>query len=77
MLCYIFLGVKIKDSIQRRAEIGVIFLSFNLGLEFSFKKMMIVRGAASDLGSIENRNLAGMILLNADRLQNINNTLKI
>lgn len=34
------------DNIQTWSEIGVIFLLFALGLEFSFKKLMKVGGAA-------------------------------
>mgnify|MGYP003582398698 CR=1 FL=1 len=36
-----------KDNVKTLAEIGVIFLLFSLGLEFSFKKLMRVGGAAS------------------------------
>src|SRR5688572_8991799 len=35
------------DNIETLAEIGVIFLLFSLGLEFSFKKLVRVGGAAS------------------------------
>ena len=34
------------DNIQTWSEIGVIFLLFALGLEFSFKKLMKVEGSA-------------------------------
>jgi CPA2 family monovalent cation:H+ antiporter-2 len=45
----------ITDSANIRiwAEIGVIFLLFNLGLEFSFKKLMHVGGSASVTALIE------------------------
>lgn len=36
-----------QDNVQVWAEIGVIFLLFSLGLEFSFKKLMKVGGSAS------------------------------
>lgn len=36
-----------KENIETLAEIGVIFLLFSLGLEFSFKKLVRVGGAAS------------------------------
>lgn len=36
-----------KESIETLAEIGVIFLLFSLGLEFSFKKLVRVGGSAS------------------------------
>ena len=36
-----------KESIETWAEIGVIFLLFSLGLEFSFKKLVKVGGTAS------------------------------
>ncbi len=36
-----------NDNIKTLAEIGVIFLLFSLGLEFSFKKLLRVGGAAS------------------------------
>ncbi|MEI6456927.1 MAG: cation:proton antiporter, partial [bacterium] len=35
-----------RESIMTWAEIGVIFLLFSLGLEFSFKKLMKVGGVA-------------------------------
>lgn len=35
------------ENVKTLAEIGVIFLLFSLGLEFSFKKLMRVGGAAS------------------------------
>jgi CPA2 family monovalent cation:H+ antiporter-2 len=40
-------------SIQIWAEIGVIFLLFGLGLEFSFKKLKAVGGPASITGIVE------------------------
>lgn len=42
-----------KTSIETLAEIGVIFLLFNLGLEFSFKKLVRVGGAASVTALVE------------------------
>lgn len=41
------------DNVQVWAEIGVIFLLFSLGLEFSFKKLMKVGGSSSIAASIE------------------------
>lgn len=41
------------DNIKTLAEIGVIFLLFGLGLEFSFKKLMRVGGAASITALVE------------------------
>src|SRR5690606_17177586 len=40
-------------NIDILAEIGVIFLLFGLGLEFSFKKLMKVGGAASITAFVE------------------------
>jgi len=42
-----------KENIETLAEIGVIFLLFSLGLEFSFKKLMRVGGSASITALIE------------------------
>ncbi len=42
-----FPSVKDIKSVEVWAEIGVIFLLFSLGLEFSFKKLMKVGGSAS------------------------------
>lgn len=42
-----------KENIEVLAEIGVIFLLFSLGLEFSFKKLMRVGGAASITAFVE------------------------
>lgn len=42
-----FPSVKDLKSVEVWAEIGVIFLLFSLGLEFSFKKLMKVGGSAS------------------------------
>lgn len=41
------------DNIKTLAEIGVIFLLFSLGLEFSFKKLMRVGGSASITAFVE------------------------
>ncbi len=41
------------DSVHIWAEIGVIFLLFNLGLEFSFKKLVKVGGSASITAIVE------------------------
>jgi CPA2 family monovalent cation:H+ antiporter-2 len=42
-----------NENIRILAEIGVIFLLFSLGLEFSFKKLMRVGGAASITAFVE------------------------
>ena len=42
-----------RDNIETFAEIGVIILLFSLGLEFSFKKLMRVGGAASITAFVE------------------------
>src|SRR5690349_976451 len=42
-----------KENIEILAEIGVIFLLFSLGLEFSFKKLMRVGGSASITAFVE------------------------
>ena len=42
-----FPSVTDSKSVEVWAEIGVIFLLFSLGLEFSFKKLMKVGGTAS------------------------------
>lgn len=47
-------------NVQIWAEIGVIFLLFALGLEFSFKKLMKVGGAASITAFIE---VSGMTII--------------
>src|SRR5690606_26153186 len=41
------------ENVETLAEIGVIFLLFGLGLEFSFKKLMRVGGPASITAFIE------------------------
>lgn len=45
--------VKDNESIQVWSEIGIIFLLFSLGLEFSFKKLFKVGGAASFTAAFE------------------------
>lgn len=42
-----------NENIKALAEIGVIFLLFSLGLEFSFKKLLRVGGAASITALVE------------------------
>jgi CPA2 family monovalent cation:H+ antiporter-2 len=42
-----------NENVRILAEIGVIFLLFSLGLEFSFKKLMRVGGAASVTAFVE------------------------
>jgi CPA2 family monovalent cation:H+ antiporter-2 len=42
-----------KENVETLAEIGVIFLLFSLGLEFSFKKLMRVGGSASITALVE------------------------
>ena len=42
-----------KENISTLAEIGVIFLLFSLGLEFSFKKLIRVGGSASITALVE------------------------
>jgi monovalent cation:H+ antiporter-2, CPA2 family len=41
------------ENVETLAEIGVIFLLFSLGLEFSFKKLLRVGGAASITAGVE------------------------
>lgn len=41
------------ENVETLAEIGVIFLLFSLGLEFSFKKLMHVGGSASITAFVE------------------------
>src|SRR3546814_647075 len=65
VLCYIIAGFLVgphftpipnvvdNDNIKTLAEIGVIFLLFGLGLEFSFKKLLRVGGAASITAFVE------------------------
>lgn len=49
----IFPSVADGANIKTLAEIGVIFLLFSLGLEFSFKKLMNVGGSASVTAFVE------------------------
>lgn len=49
----LFPSVTDETSIKTWAEIGVIFLLFSLGLEFSFKKLVRVGGAASITAFVE------------------------
>jgi len=42
-----------KENVETLAHIGVIFLLFSLGLEFSFKKLVRVGGAASITAFVE------------------------
>lgn len=49
----LFPSVKEEGNIRVWSEIGVIFLLFSLGLEFSFKKLMKVGGAASITALVE------------------------
>ncbi|WP_234110897.1 cation:proton antiporter [Chryseobacterium sp. R2A-55] len=49
----IFPSVVDNENIKTLAEIGVIFLLFSLGLEFSFKKLMNVGGSASITAFVE------------------------
>ncbi|HEY1113573.1 MAG TPA: cation:proton antiporter [Chitinophagaceae bacterium] len=42
-----------KENVETLAEIGVIFLLFSLGLEFSFKKLLRVGGSASITALVE------------------------
>lgn len=42
-----------EENVKTLAEIGVIFLLFSLGLEFSFKKLLRVGGAASITATVE------------------------
>lgn len=48
-----FPSVEDKTGIETWAEIGIIFLLFSLGLEFSFKKLMKVGGSASITATIQ------------------------
>ncbi|UOE40010.1 cation:proton antiporter [Chryseobacterium suipulveris] len=49
----IFPSVVDNENIKTLAEIGVIFLLFSLGLEFSFKKLLNVGGSASITAFVE------------------------
>ena len=49
----IFPTVADMENVETLAEIGVIFLLFSLGLEFSFKKLMRIGGTASITAGIE------------------------
>ena len=55
-----FPTVKDMDSVKVWAEIGVIFLLFSLGLEFSFKKLMKVGGTASITAITQ---IVGMVII--------------
>lgn len=55
-----FPTVKDMNSVKVWAEIGVIFLLFSLGLEFSFKKLMKVGGTASITALTQ---IIGMVVL--------------
>ncbi len=55
-----FPSVKDIKSVEVWAEIGVIFLLFSLGLEFSFKKLLKVGGTASITAVTQ---ILGMVLL--------------
>jgi len=48
-----FPSIKDIKSVEVWAEIGIIFLLFSLGLEFSFKKLMKVGGTASITAGIQ------------------------
>ncbi|REG94101.1 cation:proton antiporter domain-containing protein [Flavobacterium aquicola] len=48
-----FPSVKDIKSVEVWAEIGIIFLLFSLGLEFSFKKLMKVGGTASITAGVQ------------------------
>jgi CPA2 family monovalent cation:H+ antiporter-2 len=49
----LFPDIADKEGIQTWSEIGVIFLLFSLGLEFSFKKLVKVGGSASITAIVE------------------------
>lgn len=55
-----FPTVKDMDSVKVWAEIGVIFLLYSLGLEFSFKKLMKVGGTASITAITQ---IVGMVII--------------
>jgi CPA2 family monovalent cation:H+ antiporter-2 len=46
-------GVRESENIQTLAELGVIFLMFSLGLEFSFRKLAKIGGQALFMGLFE------------------------
>jgi CPA2 family monovalent cation:H+ antiporter-2 len=56
----LFPTISDQETIRIWAEIGVIFLLFGLGLEFSFKKLVKVGGSASVTGLVE---ISAMLLL--------------
>lgn len=49
----VFPSIIERENVKTLAEIGVIFLLFSLGLEFSFKKLLRVGGAASITAIVE------------------------
>ena len=50
---HLFPTIADTDDVKTLAEIGVIFLLFSLGLEFSFKKLVRVGGSASITALVE------------------------
>ena len=50
---HLFPTVADQENIETLAEIGVIFLLFSLGLEFSFKKLVRVGASASITAMVE------------------------
>lgn len=56
----VFPNITDVEDIKIWADIGVIFLLFNLGLEFSFKKLMRIGGAAAVTAIIE---VSGMVVI--------------
>ncbi|UYQ91803.1 cation:proton antiporter [Chitinophaga horti] len=57
---HFFPSVSDEANIKVWAEIGVIFLLFSLGLEFSFKKLMKVGGSASITALVEVIGMLGL-----------------
>ena len=43
---HFFPGISSTETVQQWSEIGMIFMMFGLGLEFSFKKLMKVGSSA-------------------------------
>ena len=63
ILGYLFVGILVgpnalawlpeSDSIQMLAEIGVVFLLFMIGLEFSMSRLVAMKTTVFGLGSIQ------------------------